>query len=142
MKFWFVFVFSYVLSVECILASNSNWVQVNVPRWSSPGETVELTCDYDFGNDPLYSIKWYKDSSEFYRFVPGERPPGKVFRTDGIRVNMTMSDDKTVVLESISLKTSGLFTCEVCADAPSFYADHSQARMDVCDNDCKEHGNE
>jgi hypothetical protein len=34
------------------------------------GESSSLRCDYDLEGDSLYSIKWYKDNQEFYRYNP------------------------------------------------------------------------
>lgn len=30
------------------------------------GEPAALSCDVDLERDELYSVKWYKDSEEFY----------------------------------------------------------------------------
>ena len=40
---------------------------VEVPDHASVGSTATLRCNYHLGKDKLYSVKWYKDSSEFYR---------------------------------------------------------------------------
>ena len=34
------------------------------------GQDISLTCDYELEDDILYSIKWYRDDKEFYRFRP------------------------------------------------------------------------
>lgn len=44
---------------------------------------------------------------------------------------MSISNSKTVVLQSVSLNTSGVFRCEVSAEAPSFTSAQSEARMEV-----------
>ena len=33
------------------------------------GESPSLECDYSLAGENLYSIKWYKDQQEFYRFT-------------------------------------------------------------------------
>ena len=33
------------------------------------GESVLLKCDYDLQSEKLYSLKWYKDNHEFYRYL-------------------------------------------------------------------------
>ncbi len=41
---------------------------VDVPRYQTVGGVARLRCDFDLGQDEgLYSVKWYKDTSEFYR---------------------------------------------------------------------------
>ena len=44
---------------------------------------------------------------------------------------MHRSDSKTVVLRSVSWRTSGTYRCEVSAEAPSFTSAQSEARMEV-----------
>lgn len=44
---------------------------------------------------------------------------------------MSQSDSRKVVLHDVSWKTSGLFRCEVSAEAPSFSSAQSEARMEV-----------
>ncbi len=47
--------------------------RVEVPRYPVVGNRADLVCNYDLekGRDgqeeKLYSVKWYKDGSEFYR---------------------------------------------------------------------------
>uniref|UniRef100_A0A1Y1NHK7 Ig-like domain-containing protein n=1 Tax=Photinus pyralis TaxID=7054 RepID=A0A1Y1NHK7_PHOPY len=44
---------------------------------------------------------------------------------------MGLSDRKKVVLRTVNLKSSGLYRCEVSAEAPSFSSAQSEARMEV-----------
>ncbi|CAH0546850.1 unnamed protein product [Brassicogethes aeneus] len=107
------------------------WVRVNVPQYRVPGETAMLQCDYDLGNDTLYAVKWYKEHEEFYRFVPKARPQANWYKVEGVHVDMSKSDSRKVVLHPVSWKTSGLFRCEVSAEAPSFASAQSESRMEV-----------
>ena len=54
------------------------------------GDTALLLCKYtDTFPDSLYSLKWYKDEVEFYRFEPwinGDKQ--RVFDVPGIRVDV------------------------------------------------------
>jgi hypothetical protein len=36
----------------------------------------------------LYSVKWYKDGNEFYRYVPRDMPPAQVFPLPGVTVDV------------------------------------------------------
>lgn len=40
---------------------------LDIPTPLVVGESAELTCNYDLGDNVLYSFKWYKDGIEFYR---------------------------------------------------------------------------
>ena len=44
---------------------------LNVPREVLAGDEVRLRCNYNSEDgSALYSLKWYKDNKEFYRYVP------------------------------------------------------------------------
>ena len=34
------------------------------------GGDISLACRYELEEDVLYSIKWYRDDQEFYRYLP------------------------------------------------------------------------
>ena len=50
----------------------------------------------------------------FLRYVPKDAPyPSQKFYVEGVDVNLDRSDDKSVVVTNVSLKTKGTITCEV-----------------------------
>lgn len=105
--------------------------RVSVPQYKLKGEMALLQCLYELGEDSLYSVKWYKDDEEFYRYVPKSKPPQHSYKIDGIRVEQHLSDDKQVVLRNLNFKSSGVYRCEVSAEAPSFASAQQEGRMDV-----------
>ncbi|KAF4522005.1 hypothetical protein B566_EDAN010854 [Ephemera danica] len=71
-------------------------VRLEVPEAVRRGESVKLVCEYDLERAALYSIKWYKGDDEFYRFVPKEAPPTRVFPMPGVNVDKSsLSNDET-----------------------------------------------
>ncbi|KAK8780085.1 hypothetical protein V5799_018574 [Amblyomma americanum] len=50
-------------------------VNAEIPSPTTLGETVGLSSIYELNGDRLYSVKWYKNDVEFYRFVPNDWPP-------------------------------------------------------------------
>ena len=40
--------------------------------------------------DSLYSVKWYRNEQEFFRYVPNDRPEHQIFPQHGIRVEVTL----------------------------------------------------
>ena len=44
-------------------------VNVKVPKYAVVGTRERLHCNYTLGKENLYSVKWYKDGSEFYRYI-------------------------------------------------------------------------
>lgn len=44
---------------------------------------------------------------------------------------MSQSNSRKVVLRSVNINTSGLYRCEVSAEAPSFASAQSEGRMEI-----------
>ena len=38
--------------------------------YAEVGADVNLECNYNLLGDNLYSIKWYRDDREFFRYIP------------------------------------------------------------------------
>ncbi|XP_062562219.1 uncharacterized protein LOC134225845 [Armigeres subalbatus] len=87
--------------------------------------------DSETGEERLYSIKWYKDNEEFYRYVPSANQPIKSYKIEGIRVDPNHSDGTKVMLKTLTLKSSGVYRCEISAEAPNFDSVQGEGRMDV-----------
>lgn len=98
----------------------------------------------------LYSVRWYFESEEFYRFVPKEAPPARTFPVSGINVDVSEmifnfskdkldifsqqlahSDATSVTLRGVTRDLTGQFQCEVSEDAPLFHTDIRIAVMQV-----------
>lgn len=62
---------------------------VSGPKSVNAGDTVTLTCRYDLGRDAIYSMKWYKDHHEVYRYIPTDSPEYKSFNVPGIEIDVT-----------------------------------------------------
>ncbi|XP_053972903.1 uncharacterized protein LOC128886164 isoform X2 [Hylaeus anthracinus] len=90
-----------------------------------------LRCHYDLEDAPLYSLKWYRGSHEFYRFAPSEEPPTKIFNITGIYVDIANSNKSQVTLRDIDFALSGTFSCEVTTDAPNFYTNNVSKNLTV-----------
>lgn len=60
--------------------------KVIVPPYRMYQEDAKLECPFDLGTERLYSVKWYKDNEEFFRYVPRYRPPIHTHKVDGIHV--------------------------------------------------------
>lgn len=68
-----------------------SWVQVErfvVPRYVAVGSNVSLECDYVVQRHAtLYSLKWYKGSSQFYQYIPSKTlQPHAVFSVPGLHL--------------------------------------------------------
>ncbi|KAG1710382.1 hypothetical protein GQR58_002664 [Nymphon striatum] len=96
-----------------------------------PGDDVMLECAFDMHNLKLYSIKWYKDGEEFYRYLPKLNPPRRRFENEGINVNLSMSDKGRVLLQKVDFDSTGTYKCEVSAERPGFHTKNTQAKMTI-----------
>lgn len=64
-------------------------MDIKVPEAVRVGDTVTLACDYDLEQVALYTIKWYRNDEEFYRYVPKESPPSRVFLMPHLSVDVS-----------------------------------------------------
>uniref|UniRef100_A0A1B0DRA7 Uncharacterized protein n=1 Tax=Phlebotomus papatasi TaxID=29031 RepID=A0A1B0DRA7_PHLPP len=85
----------------------------------------------DSGRETLYSVKWYKDNEEFYRFVPRASPPQHSYKVDGIKVAHEHSNSSRVSLRNVNIKSSGLYRCEVSGEAPNFSSVQGEGYMEI-----------
>ncbi|XP_017884556.1 uncharacterized protein LOC108627695 isoform X2 [Ceratina calcarata] len=106
-------------------------LRITVPAYSVRGKNALLECRYDLEKDKLYSISWYKDHEEFYRYVPKSELTKHTYRVEGVKVDRRRSDHQQVLLQDVSLHSSGQYKCEVSAEAPSFNSVSAEANMEV-----------
>lgn len=65
-------------------------LQIHVPTAVLTGYDAELMCTYELEGAQLYSIRWYRNMIEFYRYVPKESPATKVFPVAEIKVDVSI----------------------------------------------------
>ncbi|GIZ05062.1 ig-like domain-containing protein [Caerostris extrusa] len=106
---------------------------LQVPDSVEVGGAARLVCLFDAEQDELYSVKWFKDDVEFFRFLPNDRPANQFFEIGDVDVDMSRSSNGTVYLRNASLSAEGNYRCEVSADAPSFQSISSEKFMLVED---------
>ncbi|XP_066139719.1 uncharacterized protein [Euwallacea fornicatus] len=104
---------------------------IKVPEAARTGDTVTLKCEYDLEEADLYSIKWYWQNEEFYRYTPRESPPERSFHVKHVVVDHSKSGEKAVTLRNLNPELTGNYKCEVSADAPSFHTNILSAHMTV-----------
>ncbi|CAH2076168.1 unnamed protein product, partial [Iphiclides podalirius] len=95
-------------------------LELRVPAHAAEGGEAILGCQFDMENDVLYSVKWYKDGREFYRYVPLSPHPISHFATPGVMVDVGRSSNTVVTLVHLTRDSSGLYRCEVSGEAPLF----------------------
>ena len=45
----------------------SDWA---LPTVVQKGDKVDLRCNFELSGENMYSLKWYRDNVEFYRYIP------------------------------------------------------------------------
>lgn len=64
-------------------------VVLRVPEAAKTGGSLSLSCDFSLEQEQLYSVKFYQGDKEFYRYVPEESPPTRVFPIEGVTVDVS-----------------------------------------------------
>lgn len=105
--------------------------EVRIPMHTVRDQNARLECHFDLEGEALYSVKWYKDGNEFFRYVPRDQPPAQLFPLPGVTVDIHNSTESQVVLKSVNLSSTGRYRCEVSAEAPSFQTVSEHGDMTV-----------
>ncbi|XP_067138277.1 uncharacterized protein [Centruroides vittatus] len=95
-------------------------VKLDVPGAVFRGDSVWLNCSFDLESDELYSVKWYKNNVEFYRYLPSDQPPAQKYEQVGVYLDLAKSYQGHLYLYRTDLYTEGTYRCEVSAESPSF----------------------
>ncbi|XP_014467800.1 PREDICTED: uncharacterized protein LOC106740863, partial [Dinoponera quadriceps] len=104
-----------------------------IPDVVQRSQEVILQCHYDLKNEPLYTLKWYHSWYEFYRFEPSDDPATKIFNVTGIYVDPANSNQSQVTLRNVDFPLAGTFSCEVTAEALTFFMASSLKNLTVID---------
>jgi len=93
---------------------------VSAPPQLILGQSASLDCNFDLEGSKLYSVKWYKNGEEFFRYMPAMERQYDVFDVSGVNIDLAYSSYSTVHIPSVSLATEGIFRCEVSNEFPVF----------------------
>lgn len=55
-----------------------------------------IRCQYDMENEPLYTVKWYRGTKEFYRFSPKDEPKTRKFDYLNIKVDVSNNNNNHI----------------------------------------------
>lgn len=60
-----------------------------MPKEAEVGSSIELRCEWRIlGGSNLYSVKWYKDDHEFFRYLPDSNQRTQIFPRPGVKVEV------------------------------------------------------
>ena len=88
------------------------------------GQSAHLGCDYNLGNSSLYSVKWYKNGQEFFRFMPSMSRSFEVFHVSG--VNLDVSDrsklkDKAIFCQLVYSGNKRIYLVNINQESEGVY---------------------
>ncbi|KAL1462273.1 hypothetical protein WDU94_014122, partial [Cyamophila willieti] len=69
-------------------------VTVTIPKAVIRGGVAHLRCNYNLQDEALYTMKWYRNGREFYRFTPREKPQVKTFPIPEVPLNISVSSPR------------------------------------------------
>ncbi|CAL1289416.1 unnamed protein product, partial [Larinioides sclopetarius] len=95
-------------------------LELQVPPSIMSGQPITLNCTFDLEGDTLYSIKWYKNNVEFYRYILGDNPPGQKYPLQGIYLDNKFPHGPSILMYKTDLGSEGTYRCEVSSEAPAF----------------------
>lgn len=81
---WMKYFFFFIFSAFCLRLT-----ELRIEEHTLVGNSTRLECKYDLQGEKLYTVKWYKDGNEFYRFLPGESPEVQIFKVPGVHVDVS-----------------------------------------------------
>nr|CAD7443251.1 unnamed protein product [Timema bartmani] len=106
-------------------------LDIRVPQFAELYDSVTLSCEFDLAGGKLYSVKWYKDDFEFFRYIPDNNPPSSALPLPGIHVELSLSNMTTLRLTKLSFASTGTYSCEVSMEAPKFNTVMNSRNMTV-----------
>ncbi|XP_044758858.1 cell adhesion molecule 3-like isoform X2 [Coccinella septempunctata] len=108
-------------------------LKIYVPMAVIRGHDAILNCTYDLEGDDLYSVKWYRHGREFFRYTPNDEKPIKQFKIQGLSLEVRENESTAtrIVLVNADQDITGMYSCEVTADQPSFFTDMKKSHLEV-----------
>ena len=90
---------------------------LTVPKQLILGQSARLGCNYNLENSKLYSVKWYKDGQEFFRFMPSMENKIEVFQVNGVHVDVSswgrLSTKIFIYSNQMSCKHKSIKSCGI-----------------------------
>ena len=66
-----------------------NLKSIHVPEYPVAGEPADLECCFDLEEDKLYSVTWYRDDKEFFKYAPKAANKIKTFNMTGLLIDVS-----------------------------------------------------
>jgi len=124
--------------LQCSVLNSIKLVKVTVPDIVQSGSQVILTCAYSVSpGEYIDSIKWYLNTSECYRIVPGlTQDRVLTFPPGGDCVSLPQSGilrpgTHRLVINNATQACSGKYICQITESRPPFKTEQAAAVLKV-----------
>lgn len=64
--------------------------EISIPRHIDLSGKAQLSCKFEITRGKLYSVKWYKDEFEFFRYMPDNNPRIQTFPVQGVYLDVSI----------------------------------------------------
>lgn len=91
-------------------------VNVRFPSDVTSGDNVTLFCDYDDRGRGLYSVRWYFNGEEVFRYKESRSKPSKEVFPAALKdkkFSIDLNSSSRDSLRVVNIRTAGQFKCEV-----------------------------
>ncbi|XP_077563933.1 uncharacterized protein LOC144179448 [Haemaphysalis longicornis] len=122
----FLWITTLIQGMSCL-----RLLEMSAPSAAILGRGMWLNCSFDLESDELYSVKWYKNDTEFYRYIPRDNPPAQNYDLPGVVVDMSRSGEGHVFVAHVNLSSEGNYRCEASAEAPQFQTVSAEKEVKV-----------
>ncbi|CAG9860976.1 unnamed protein product [Phyllotreta striolata] len=108
-------------------------VQISMPKIIRKDQTVQLKCSFNFNQNDLKSVTWFKGNRKIYEYHPNEK--SQITQIDGIGhiVDITSEEYKgflsAIQIKNVTSNTSGRYICEVKTENRQTYRDSSSMSL-------------
>nr|XP_045621511.1 uncharacterized protein LOC123772422 [Procambarus clarkii] len=132
MRLWGgVVFFLFLLSITGAGGEEVHIKRLEVPEFVALGDKVDLRCQWEGPREKLYSLKWYFNDLEFFRYKPEDSPSKEILPLAGVNVSREDSTGEQVTLTNVQLNSSGKYKCEVIGEWPQFLTADKSSNMTV-----------
>ncbi|XP_034942336.1 uncharacterized protein [Chelonus insularis] len=120
------------IGFSSVSSSSDVKVTVDIPKEAEIGENIDMKCNWEiYGGKSLYTVKWYKDGHEFFRYIPNNHQPIQTFSQAGVKLDTARSKENLIRVTNLTLDNAGQYKCEISTDGPAFATSFKTGNLSV-----------
>ncbi|XP_054165111.1 uncharacterized protein LOC128962735 [Oppia nitens] len=123
-------VYLLVQSIIYLGVQSLQMVRISAPDYIRFGDPLWLNCSCDLPIQSIYSIKWFKNNHEFYRYIVSDAKPKTFYNTTGIYPDTSSTEFGNIHMTQTDFQTEGSYRCEISSEV-SFQTIHESKDIRV-----------